>query len=211
MSVTNKTDTTVDILTITPMMLLLEKLLNRKGNHHQNVRSRLKVGVMQQALGHTAKKQHSTCIAKGEVAGQVLSVSRYEPPNESPYEAVKCHIWVLQSVYKSEDSWQNAVIGTNHANNFCAKAEIGEIRQRATFFCSAYQLALSEMNKWTWYKCFQEACDELDALGMTQATCYNTIASQLGAFKILLYASTIITDEKPRKFQLPAHSRLHLP
>jgi hypothetical protein len=37
--------------------------------------------------------------------------------------------------------------------------------------CRAYQFALSPMNQWAWYKCCQEACNELNSLEMMQATC----------------------------------------
>jgi hypothetical protein len=92
--------------------------------------------------------------------------------NESPQEAGER----LIPVYKGEDSWQNVVIGRD-VNNFCKKAEMFKIRQRATFFCRAYQLAQTKMNKWTWYKCYEQAYDELNALGMVQSTCYMTKAS----------------------------------
>jgi hypothetical protein len=72
--------------------------------------------------------------------------------NESPQEALERRIQILQSVHKSEDSWRNVIIGRD-ADNFCTKAEIFEIRQRAIFLCRAYQLALKHMNNWTWYKC----------------------------------------------------------
>ena len=95
--------------------------------------------------------------------------------SESPQEAVEHRVQRLQSVNKSEDGWRNVIVGRDE-DNFCTKAEIFQIRQRAAFLCRAYQLALSNMNKWTWYKCCQKTCDELNALGMTQATCSKTIA-----------------------------------
>ena len=97
--------------------------------------------------------------------------------NESPQEAVlERRIRVLKSVYKGEDSWRNVEIGRD-ADNFCTKAEIFKIRQRATFLRRAYQLVLSKMNEWTRDKRCQQACDKLNALGMVQATCYTTLAS----------------------------------
>ena len=61
-------------------------------------------------------------------------------------------------------------------DNYCTKAEIFEIRQRATFLCMAYQLALRHMNEWTWQDCCRKACLQLNDLGMQQATFYRTIA-----------------------------------
>jgi hypothetical protein len=95
--------------------------------------------------------------------------------SESPQEAVEHQIQRLQSVNMSEDGWRNVGVGRD-ADNFCTKAEVFQIRQRAAFLCRAYQLALTNMNEWTWYKCCQKTCDELNALGMTQATCSKTIA-----------------------------------
>ena len=38
-------------------------------------------------------------------------------------------------------------------------------------------MALSHKNQWAWYKCCQEACNQLNSLGMMQATCYKTVAA----------------------------------
>ena len=62
------------------------------------------------------------------------------------------------------------------ADNFCLKVEIFEIRQRATFLCLAYQLAMANMNRWNWQGCCQEACTTLNSLGMCKATFYKTLA-----------------------------------
>ena len=94
---------------------------------------------------------------------------------ETPQEALECRIGLLKSVHESEDSWRNVVKGRD-ADNFCSKGEIFEIRQRATFLCLAYQLALQHMNSWTWHDCCKESCNRLNSLGMNQATFYKTIA-----------------------------------
>ena len=94
---------------------------------------------------------------------------------ESPQEAVKRRIIVLQSIYEGEDNWR-AVVKGGDSDNYCTKTEIYEIRQRATFLCLAYQLALAHMSQWTWHQCCKEACTTLNNLGMHQATFYTTIA-----------------------------------
>ena len=76
--------------------------------------------------------------------------------SESPQEALKRRISQLQSVHESEDSWRSVVKGGD-ADNFCTKSKIFEIRQRATFLCYSYQLALANMNQWTWHDCCKEA------------------------------------------------------
>ncbi len=110
-------------------------------------------------------------LVSGEGSHQQRSIT------ETLQKALERCIKVLQSVHKWEDCWRNVIIGRN-IDNFCTKAEIFEIRQRATFLCRAYQLArLSHINQWAWHKCCQEACNELNSLGMMQATCYKTVAA----------------------------------
>jgi hypothetical protein len=59
------------------------------------------------------------------------------------------------------------------ADNFCSKGEIFEIRQ---FLGLAYQLALQYMNSWMGHECCKETCNQLNSLGMNQATFYKIIA-----------------------------------
>ena len=106
----------------------------------------------------------------------------FKPPSgttsaigENPQEALERRIKLLQSVHETEDSWRNVVKGRD-AENFCTKAEVFEIRQRATFLCCAYQLALTHMNGWTWHDCCKEACKCLNSFGMNQATFFKTLA-----------------------------------
>jgi hypothetical protein len=94
---------------------------------------------------------------------------------ESPKEALQHRILQLQAVHESEDSWRGVVKGGD-PDNYCTKIEIFEIRQRSTFLCLAYQLALTNMNRWTWHECCKEACKTLNSLGMKQATFYKTVA-----------------------------------
>jgi hypothetical protein len=66
---------------------------------------------------------------------------------ESPQEAEERRITELQAVHESEDRWRCVVKG-GHPNNYCTKAKIFEIWQRATFLCCmSYQLALRHMNQ----------------------------------------------------------------
>jgi hypothetical protein len=61
--------------------------------------------------------------------------------NETAKEAVQRRIQLLQSVHASEDGWKSVIIGRDE-HNYCSKLEIFEIRQRSTFLCCAYQMAL---------------------------------------------------------------------
>jgi hypothetical protein len=88
---------------------------------------------------------------------------------------LKRQISELQAVNKSEDSWR-AIVKGGDPDYYCTKAAIFEIRQRATFLCVVYQLALKHMNQWTWHDCCRKACLQLNGIGMQQATLYRTIA-----------------------------------
>ena len=101
---------------------------------------------------------------------------------ETPKEAVERRIRALRLVQKSEDSWRNLIIGRD-VDNYCTKAEVFEICQRALFLCCAYELALTHMNQWTWFKGCQEACDQLNGLGLMQGMCYKTIAGWNKTFR----------------------------
>ncbi|KAI2493926.1 hypothetical protein MHU86_20611 [Fragilaria crotonensis] len=95
---------------------------------------------------------------------------------ESPQEAVERRIILLQSVHESSEGWRGVVMGGD-TENYCTKTEIFEIRQRSIFLCLAYQLALANMNAWTWHDCCKEACKTLNRLGLNQATSfYKTVA-----------------------------------
>ncbi|KAI2489704.1 hypothetical protein MHU86_24871 [Fragilaria crotonensis] len=96
--------------------------------------------------------------------------------NETAQEAVRRRIRLLQSVHDSEDGWRNILIGRDE-DNFCSKVEIFEIRQRATFLCCAYQIALTDMNERTWHDCCRQACKFLNSLGLRQATFFKTVAN----------------------------------
>ena len=96
--------------------------------------------------------------------------------SENPQEAVERRIEILKSANQSEDGWRNIIAGRD-PKNFCSKTEIFEVRQRAIFLCSAYQLALDHMNDWTWHECCKQACTSLNNLGLTQATSYKTVAN----------------------------------
>ena len=108
--------------------------------------------------------------------GDGIGNGNYQSSIETPQEALERRIKVLKSVHESENSWRNVIIGRD-IDNFCTKTEIFEIRQRSTFLCRAYQLALQHMNQWTWHRCCQEACNELNSIGMMQGTCYKTVAA----------------------------------
>ena len=43
------------------------------------------------------------------------------------------------------------------------------------FLCQAYQLAVTNMNTWTWRRCCNEACRLLNSLGLNQALFYKTV------------------------------------
>jgi hypothetical protein len=70
------------------------------------------------------------------------------------------------------------VVKGGDPDNCCSKTGIYKIRQRLLFLALAYRLALLNMNKWTWHKCCQDACETMNALGLNQATFYKTMAQR---------------------------------
>ena len=94
---------------------------------------------------------------------------------ETAQEALERRIVKLQAVHDTEDSWRSIVKGGD-PDNYCTKTEVFEIRQRATFLCVAYKLALKHMSGWTWYDCCKEACKILNDIGFKQATFHRTVA-----------------------------------
>jgi hypothetical protein len=92
----------------------------------------------------------------------------------SPQEAVERCITRLQAVYAGEDSWRceaRVEIPTIFAKGLTLR-----VLAEPMFLCMAYQLALQNMNKWTWQDCCREACSQLNDLGMQHATFNRTIA-----------------------------------
>ena len=96
--------------------------------------------------------------------------------NETAKEAVQRRIKLLQSVHATEDGWRNVVLGRDN-NSYCTKLEVFEIRQRSTFLCCGYQMALTSMNEQTWHDCCKMACTLLNSLGFSQATFFKTVAN----------------------------------
>jgi hypothetical protein len=94
--------------------------------------------------------------------------------DKSPQEMVESCITAMQAVHETEDSWRGVVKGGD-PDNFCTKNEIFKIRQQALFLSMAYQLALQNINQWTWYNCCKETCSRLNDLGIQQATLYRTV------------------------------------
>ena len=102
--------------------------------------------------------------------------------NETAKAAILRRVELLQSVHARDDGWRNVIVGRDE-NDFCSKHEIFEIRQRSTFLCCAYQMALSNMNKSTWHNCCKRACMFLNSLGFSQATYFKTVANWNKVFR----------------------------
>ena len=96
--------------------------------------------------------------------------------DETAKEALERRIALLQLVNTSEDGWRNVVMGGD-IDNYCTKVDIFEIRQRSTFLCCAYKMALTNMNRVTWHDCCKRACRVLNSLGLKQATFFKTVAN----------------------------------
>jgi hypothetical protein len=96
--------------------------------------------------------------------------------DETAKKALERRIALLQSVNTREDGWRDVIMGRD-IDNYCTKVDIFEIRQRSTFLCCAYKMALSNMNRVTWHDCCKRACQFLNSLGLKQATFFKTVAN----------------------------------
>ena len=105
--------------------------------------------------------------------------------NETAKEAVQRRIKLLRSVHATEDGWRNIVLGRDD-NSYCTKLKVFEIvRQRSTFLCCAYQVALTSMNERPWHDCCKMAYTLLNSLGFSQATFFKTVANWNKVFRQL--------------------------
>ena len=102
--------------------------------------------------------------------------------SEDAKDTLQRRVKQLQSVNETEDGWRNAVDGRD-PDNLCSRNDIFEIRQRSALLCCAYQLALDNMNEWTWKTCCTEACSQLNRVGITQAKHHETVAQWNIAFR----------------------------
>jgi hypothetical protein len=95
-------------------------------------------------------------------------------------DTIQRRVKILQSVHENENGWRNVVDGRD-PKDFCSKTDIFIVRQRSSILCCAYQLALDHMNGWTngwtWQKCCEEACKQMNRVGFKQATHYKTVAT----------------------------------
>jgi hypothetical protein len=97
-------------------------------------------------------------------------------------DTIQRRVKMLQSVHETEDGWRNVVDGRD-PKDFCSKTDIFIVRQRSAILCCAYQLALDHMNDWTWRKCCEEACEQMNRVGLKQATHYKTVTAWNIAFR----------------------------
>lgn len=95
-------------------------------------------------------------------------------PLDDVQDKLKLRVELLESVNRTANGWRNAVEGRD-PDNLCSPSEIFAVRGRSMMLCLAYQLAILNMNTWTWMECCNEACLRLNPLGIQQATNKRTI------------------------------------
>ncbi|KAI2499988.1 hypothetical protein MHU86_14511 [Fragilaria crotonensis] len=89
-------------------------------------------------------------------------------------DTLEHHIKILKSVSEDQNGWRNVVEGRD-PDNLCTALDIFMLRGRAIILCFAYQTAIAQMNKWTWQQCCTKACEQLNQLGLVQATHRRTV------------------------------------
>jgi hypothetical protein len=103
-------------------------------------------------------------------------------PFDDVRDFLKLRVELLQSVNSSETGWRNVIQGRD-PDDLCSRSDIFAIRGRSTILCLAYQLAILNMNKWTWEQCCTHACTQLNPLGIVQATHNRAVQDWNGIFR----------------------------
>ena len=111
-----------------------------------------------------------------------LKVNEPLDANNVVYDMLKLRVELLQSANSSESGWRNVIEGGD-PDNLCTPSDVFAVRGRSTILCLAYQLAIQNMNQWTWEQCFTQACSQLNSLGIQQATHHRTVQDWNGIFR----------------------------
>lgn len=98
------------------------------------------------------------------------------------YDMLKLRVELLQSANSSESGWRNVIEGGD-PDNLCTPSDVFAVRGRSMILCLAYQLAIQNMNQWTWEQCCTQACSQLNSLGIQQATHHRTVQDWNGIFR----------------------------
>ena len=103
-------------------------------------------------------------------------------PGDDLRNSLMLRIKEQQSVSQDQNGWRNVIEGRD-PDNICSGFDIFAIRGRSLTLCLAYQIALVNMNVWTWEECCTEACQQLNRLGMEQATHHRTVQDWNNEFR----------------------------
>jgi hypothetical protein len=96
-------------------------------------------------------------------------------PEDDVRDVLRLRIKQLQFVSQDLNGWQNVIEGRD-PDNICSGFDFFSTRGRSLTLCLAYQIAHARMlNKWTWKKCCNEACQQANQLGVEQATHHRTV------------------------------------
>lgn len=112
---------------------------------------------------------------------EAIKLFRPNETDEDVKDTLCRRIKQLQSVNEKVEGWRNVMDGRD-LNNCCTEKDIFEIRQRSEFLCCAYQLAVENMNGWTWSNCCKEALKILNPVGLTKAKNHATVLHWNQAF-----------------------------
>ncbi|KAI2491823.1 hypothetical protein MHU86_22729 [Fragilaria crotonensis] len=115
-------------------------------------------------------------------ASNLFGIKLELPAQDDVRKGLMLRIKLLQSVSQDQNGWRNVIEGRD-PDNICSGYDIFAIRGRSMTLCLAYQIAIVNMNVWTWEECCTEACQQLNRLGMEQATHHRTIQDWNNEFR----------------------------
>jgi hypothetical protein len=102
-------------------------------------------------------------------------------PGDDLRNSLMLRIKEQQSVSQDQNGWRNVIEGRD-PDNICSGFDIFAIRGSLTL-CLAYQIALVNVNVWKWEECCTEACQQLNRIGLEQATHHRTVQDWNNEFR----------------------------
>jgi hypothetical protein len=107
---------------------------------------------------------------------------QFNAPFNDVRDLLKQRVESLQLVYSGKNGWRNASHGRD-PENLCSQLDIFALCGQSMILCLAYQLAMQNLNKWTWEQCCTHACSQLNPLGIEHATHNCTVQDWNGLFR----------------------------
>ena len=120
--------------------------------------------------------------------------------DEETQQSIRIQIETLMKANATESSYVEVVYGIERfEDDTLSKFEKHHIRQKSQLLCMSLNLALENMNKWTWNQCCREAIERAKKMGVTIVENPKTIEKWYRNFR------------EKRKFCIPLKAKHNLP